>query len=133
MNNPGPERLVDGVTECSGAGLDRDDLGTEELHSEDVEGLAADIFGAHVDGALHAELCAYGCSGHTVLACTGLGDDFGLSEAASDQNLAEGVVDLVGTSVVEILTLEPDVGTVAVLGEALGKMELARAAHVWVV
>ena len=34
------------------AGVDADDLGTEQAHAEDVERLAAHVFRAHVDAAL---------------------------------------------------------------------------------
>lgn len=44
VNYPGAESFVDSVAEGAGAGFDRDDLGTEELHTEYIKGLAADVF-----------------------------------------------------------------------------------------
>lgn len=133
LNDPGAHGLVHGVAEGLASGLNGDNLGAEKLHAEDVEGLTADVFSTHIDCALHAKLGADGGRGDTVLAGAGLGDDLGLAEALGEEELAKGVVDLVGAGVVEILTLQPDVGTAGVLGEALGEVEVAGAAHVLVV
>lgn len=133
VDDPVAESLVDGVAEGAAAGLDGDDLGAEKLHAEDVESLATDILGTHEDGAFHAELGADGSGGNTVLTGTGLGDNLLLAESASEEELAESVVDLVRTGVIEILTLQPDVGTTGVLGETLGLVKLTGTAHPGVV
>ena len=44
-----------------------------------------------------------------MLAGPGLGDDPGLAEPAGEEDLPEGVVDLVGAGVAEVLALEPEV------------------------
>ncbi len=104
--HPVPHGLVDGVLERAAAGLDGKHLGAEQPHAEDVEGLAFDVDGAHVDGALHAQQRRRGGRGHAVLAGAGLGDKAPLAHALGQQRLAEHVVDLVAAGVVEVLALE---------------------------
>lgn len=133
VDDPVTESLVDGVAEGAAAGLDGDDLGAEKLHAEDVESLATNVLGTHEDGALHTELGADGSGGDTVLTGTGLGDNLLLAESAGEKQLTESVVDLVGTGVVEIFTLQPDVGTTSVLSETLGLVKLTGTAHPGVV
>lgn len=43
VHNPGSHGLVDGVSEGAAACLDSNDLGTQQLHSENIEGLSAYI------------------------------------------------------------------------------------------
>ncbi len=76
------------------------------LHAEDVELLAAHVFGAHVDDALESEESADGGGGDAVLAGSGFGDDAVLAHAAREQGLADAVVDLVGSGVEEVFALE---------------------------
>ena len=52
--DPVAHRLVDRVLEGAAARGDRDDLGAKELHSSDVQRLAAGVLLAHVDRALKA-------------------------------------------------------------------------------
>jgi len=104
--NPVAERLVDGVLEGLTAVGDGHDVGAEQPHAGDVEGLSLRVDLAHVDGAVEAEQRSGGGRGNTVLTGAGLGDDAGLAHPPGQQRLAEHVVDLVGTGVVEVLTLE---------------------------
>ncbi len=134
VRDPVADRLTGGVLEGGGAGGHRLHGGAEQAHAEHVEGLAAHVLGAHVDHALQPEAGAHGGGGHAVLAGAGLGDDPLLAHAQSEQRLAEGVVDLVGTGVVEVLALQPDArapfGTGVVGGEPLGLIERGGPAHV---
>ncbi len=109
VHDPGAHSFVDGVAEGAAANFDGDDLSTQEFDAEYVQGLAADVFGAHEDCAGHAEFGADGRRGNAMLACASFGDDFGFAQASGEENLAEGVVDFVGSSVVEVFTFEPDV------------------------
>ena len=106
--DPFPQRLVDGVLEGAAAGGDGDDLGAQELHPEDVEGLALDVDLAHVDPALEAEQGGGGGGGDPVLAGARLRDHPPLAHALGEQGLADDVVELVGAGVVEVLPLEED-------------------------
>jgi len=51
---------------------------------------------------------------HTVLPGPSLGDDALLAHALGQQGLAQGIVDLVGACVVEVLTLQVDAGVGAI-------------------
>lgn len=98
VRHPVPHSLVDGVFEGSGSRCDRDDLGSEHPHPENVQRLATHVLLSHVDNALHAELGAHGRSRDTVLTCSRLGDDALLSDATREQDLTDRVVDLFETS-----------------------------------
>src|SRR5207247_2263432 len=123
VGDPVADGLVDGVLEGAGAGANGADFGAEELHAEDVGRLALDVDLAHVDDALEAEHGADGGGGDAVLAGAGLGDDAALANAAGEEALAEGIVDLVGAGVGEVLALEVDTGTAGVGGELLSEVE----------
>ena len=71
--------------------------------------LAADVLLAHVDVALEPEPRAHRGGRDAVLARARLGDDAALAQPDGEQRLADGVVDLVGAGVVQVLALQPDV------------------------
>lgn len=94
--DPGSHGFVDSITKCARPCFDGDDLSTEELNSEDVEGLSSYIFllecqvskfsdvrgrthSSHIDSAFHSEFCANSGSSNTVLAGTSFGDNFSLA------------------------------------------------------
>ena len=130
VGHPVAQRLVHGVLEGAGAGGDRDDLGAEQLHAEDVGLLAVDVGGAHVHHALHAEARGHGGAGHAVHAGAGLGDDALLAHAPGQQDLADAVVDLVRAGVVQLLALQIDLRAAEVLGQALGVVQRTGTADV---
>ena len=123
VGDPVAHRLVHRVLQRAGAGGDRFHLGTEQLHAEDVGGLALDVDGAHVDGAGQAEQRAHGGGGDAVLAGAGFGDDAGLAHAAGQQDLAHAVVGLVAAGVVQLIALEVDLCAAEVLRQAFGEPE----------
>ena len=102
----------------------------EQLHAEHVRRLAADVFFAHVDDAIEAEVGTGGGRRDAMLAGAGFGDHALLAHAQREQRLADRVVDLVGAGVVEVLALEPDLGAAALLAEPLGMIKRRRAADV---
>jgi hypothetical protein len=54
-----------------------------------------------------------------MLASTSLGNNLGLAQSPREEQLPQGIVDLVAAGVVQILSLQPDVGTASVLRQAL--------------
>jgi hypothetical protein len=72
---------------------------------------------------LQAKAGADGGGGDPVLAGAGLGDDALLAHAPRQQDLAKHVVDLVGTGVVQLVTLEVDLGAAEMVGQALGEIQ----------
>mmetsp|Transcript_15479 Transcript_15479/g.33550 ORF Transcript_15479/g.33550 Transcript_15479/m.33550 type:complete len:670 (+) Transcript_15479:577-2586(+) len=123
VGDPVLHGLVDGVLQGLGSALGRDHLRSEHLHLEDVEGLSLDVNCAHVNDALEAHQGAGRGRGHAVLAGARLGDNSLLAELLGEEGLAEGVVDLVGASVGQLLALEPELGASQGLSQVLGKVE----------
>gem|GEM_PF-2562505 len=130
VGHPVAQGFVHRVFQRAGAGGDRDHLGAQELHAEDVGLLAVDVGGAHVDHALHAEARGHGGGGHAVHAGAGLGDDALLAHAPRQEDLADAVVDLVRAGVVQLFALEVDLRAAAMLGQAFGEIQRGRATDV---
>jgi len=82
----------------------------EQLHAIDIQGLALHVLGAHENGAFEAEKRGGGRGGDTVLAGSRFGDQALLAHAPGQKDLAEHIVDLMSTGMIEILTLEVDLG-----------------------
>mmetsp|Transcript_11982 Transcript_11982/g.33139 ORF Transcript_11982/g.33139 Transcript_11982/m.33139 type:complete len:415 (-) Transcript_11982:284-1528(-) len=125
VRHPVPDGLGGGVLEGGRSCRDRPDLRAKELHPEHVKGLPLHVLGSHVNDALEAQAGAHGGSGHAVLARPGLRDDPLLPELLAHEGLAEGVVDLVGPGVVQVLPLEVDLAAV-VLREPLRVVQRGR-------
>ena len=66
--------------------------------------------------------------GDAVLPRAGLGDDARLAHALGEQDLADGVVDLVRAGVVQVFALEINFRAAEFLGEAFGKIKRRGAA-----
>lgn len=128
--DPVAHRFVDGFFEGGLSGGDWDNFRSHQAHAGDVESLAFHVDGTHVDGAVHAEAGADGGSGDAVLAGSGFGNDAFFSEAFGEKNLADGVVDLVGSGVEEVFALEVNFGAAEFFGPAFGKVERGGAAAV---
>lgn len=100
-----------------------DDLGPEQLHAEDVERLALHIQFAHKNQTFQSHERRGGGGGHSVLPGPGFGDDLLLPEAFRQQDLAQGVVDLVGSGVVQVFPLEVDLGSAHLVRQSLGEIQ----------
>ena len=123
VGHPVAHCFVDSLLE---GGLSRGhphDLGAQKAHPRHVERLAFHVHRAHIDDAFHPRACAHRGGGNAMLAGTGLGDDPALAHPAREKNLPQGVVDLVGPGVKEILAFEVDFGTAQFAGEALSKVK----------
>ena len=127
VRDPVADRLARRLLQGLRPELDRAHLGAEEVHPLDVRGLPAHVLGAHVDDAVEAEARTDGGGRDAVLAGAGLRDDPPLAEPLGEHRLAEGVVQLVGAGVEEVLALQVD----APVGvEARGARERCRAPRV---
>ena len=109
--HPIPHGFVDGVAQGPRAGGDGAHFRTQQPHAEDIGGLPANVFFAHIDDAGQAEPCTGGGRGDTVLTGTCFGNDAFLAHAEGQQCLAERVIDLVGTGVIQIFAFQPDLST----------------------
>ena len=130
IGHPVAQRLVHRVLERARARLHRPHFRAQHLHAEDVRLLPLDVDRAHIDDALQPEPRAGGGGRDAVLAGARLGDDALLAHAPGEQDLAEHIVDLVRAGVIELVALEIDFRAAELLGQALGEIERARAAHV---
>ena len=117
VRDPVAHGLVDGVLERFAAAVHGPHGRAQELHAEHVQGLARHVVGAHVDLAVEAEHGRGRGRGHAVLARAGLGDHAGLAHALGEQDLGQGVVDLVRARVAEVLALQVDLRAAQVLGQ----------------
>ena len=91
--------------------------------------LSLHIGSTHEHFTLHTHQCAYGGCSHSVLAGSRLGNDARLAHFLGQQNLANGVVNLVGTRVIQVLTLQIQLAAI-LLAHAAGKIEWAGAAYI---
>ncbi len=115
VGDPVAQRLVDRVLQSGRTRFDGDDLGAEQTHPGDVEGLPGGVDRTHVDDALEPEQGTRGRRRDAVLAGAGLGDDARLAHALGEQHLPQHVVDLVRSGVVQVFPLEQDARAAGVL------------------
>ena len=94
------------ILQRSRARSHRDYFRAHQPHAEDIQRLPAHVFLTHVHHALHPEPRTNRGRRNAVLSCARLGDDATLAHASRQQRLPNGVVDLVGTRVVQILAFE---------------------------
>ncbi len=120
FGRPETHGLVHGVFQRAAATADRLDFGTEKFHALNIGRLPLDVFGAHEDPALHAEKSRHGGGRHSMLAGPGFGNQLALAHPLGQQGLPKGVVDLVGSCVGQIFTLEIDCSALQRLGQAAG-------------
>ena len=64
-----------------------------------------------------------------MLACTCLGHDARLAHTLGYQDLPNGIVDLVGTSMIEVLALQIELAAIP-LAHTLGEIKWRRTAHI---
>ena len=108
VRHPVAERLVDRVLERARPGRDRHNGRPQQLHAEDVEGLAMRVFFSHVDDAFLAEQRGGRCRRDPVLPRARLRDDPLLAHPPRQQALPEHVVDFVRAGVREVFAFEID-------------------------
>ena len=100
--------LVDGILQRTCAVVHAVHLSAQQFHPVYIQTLAAHIFLAHIDLALHVKQCAGSCSCHAVLTSAGFGDNPLFAHFLCQQNLSQHVVDLVCAGVVQIFPLQID-------------------------
>ena len=111
IGHPVTQGFVQGVFQGFAAGFHRHHGGTQELHAVNIGALAFHILAAHVDHAFQAITGTNGGGGNTVLTRAGFGNDARLAHALGQHGLADGVVDLVGTGVVQVFALQVNLRT----------------------
>src|SRR5208282_3330772 len=128
--DPVAHGFVDGVFEGARTGIDAENFGAQQTHTEDVELLAAHVFGAHVDHTLEAEQGADGGRGYAMLTGAGFRYDAVLAHAFHQQGLAEAVVDFVRAGVEKIFALEINFRASKFCGQAAREEQRRRASSI---
>ena len=75
-------------------------LGAKQPHPVYIWFLAVDIFCAHKDFTFHIEQRAGCCGSNPMLACAGLGNNFGLAHFLGKQCLTQHIIDFMRACVV---------------------------------
>src|SRR3990172_10640987 len=76
---------------------------SKHVHPEHIQALSMNILFAHVDHALESHESRHRSRSYPVLPCPSLSDDAPFAHPLCEQDLAESVVDLMGTGVEKIL------------------------------
>ena len=105
-SGPFAHGLIDSIFEDSGTALHRMHSGAQKFHAIDIEPLTFAVDRAHKDFTFHTKESRGGRRCHTVLSGARLGDDAGLPHFFRQQDLAKYIVDLVGSCVIEVFTLD---------------------------
>ena len=129
MTAPVANGLVGGVLQGLVATLHRYDRCAQHPHSFHVHMLALHIKSTLIHGARHIHQRTSRSCCDTVLTCTCLGNDACLAQLLGQENLSQRIVNLVGTRVVEVFTLQIKL-TAILLTHALGIVEWGRTTHV---
>ena len=129
MTAPVADGFVGGIFQRLVATLYWHHRGSQHLHAFHVHVLTLNIKGSLIHCAGHVHQCTSGGCCHTVLTCTCLGNDTLLAHLLGKENLTEGIVDFVGTRVVEVFTLEIELTTI-LLTHTLSKIEWRRASNI---
>ena len=128
--NPSTEGCIYCVLKHARAIGNTENFGTKQLHTENVKRLTFNIFLTHIDSTVHIEKSS-GCRCcDTVLTCTCFGNDFLLAHAFSKQDLTKGIVNLVGTCVVKILTFKVNLRPTNMVGQTFGVVKRRLTAHI---
>ena len=127
IGDPVAQPFVHGILQRACTARDRNDFRAQQTHAEHIWLLPFNVLRTHVNKARQAKACANSGRRNAMLASTCFCDDPRFAHTNGKQNLANAVVDLVRTSVVQFVALEPDLRAFArwrvlahFIGQALG-------------
>ena len=103
--SPLSHRFGYGILQRRRARLYRDHLRAEQPHAINVESLADGVLLSHEHDTFHAHQRSCRCRRHAVLACSCLRDQAGLAHLLRKQGLAEHIVDLVRSCMIQVFAL----------------------------
>ena len=130
IGDPVAHRLVDCILKRPSPGRHRHHLGPKDSHPGHVKCLSLGVLFPHVDRALDTHQRRSSGGRNAVLSGSGLGNHPFLAHPFRQQQLAEDVIDLVTTRVVEVLTLEEDRGTATFSGKPVYRGQRARSTDI---
>ena len=105
-------------------------LRTQKLHTINIECLADRILLSHIDLTFQPQKCCCSCSRNTVLSGTGLCNNPCLAHLLCKKRLPQNIVDLMGTGVIQIFSLEIDLGSSQILRHLLRIIKQRRASRI---
>ena len=129
MTTPVANGLVGSILQSLIATLNWINLCTEHAHAFHIHMLALYIQGSHIYSAGHVHKSTYRGSGHTMLTSTCLSYNTCFTHPLCQQNLPYGIVYLMSTSMVEVLTLEVQFATVF-LAHAFSQIQWAGTTYI---
>ena len=130
IRRPIAQRLVQRVLQRAAARRDRDDSRAEQFHAIDIRRLPLHIIRAHINDTFQTEAGGDRRARHAVLPRARLRNQPRFAEAFCQQRLADGVVNLVGAGVVQILALQPNLRAACFFRQAFGEIQRRRAADI---
>ena len=129
MTAPVAYRLVGRILEGLVSTVHRIDLSTQHAHALYVRTLTLYIQCAHIHAARHIHQSAHRSCSHSVLTCSRLCYDTSLAHLLGNQDLSDGIVDLMCASVIEVLALQIELATIF-LAHALCEIQWRRTTHI---
>ena len=124
------ESRIDSIFQRRGTPRHGHQVTAQDLHLGDVRVFLFDIHLTHVNLAWNSNQGAGSGQSHPVLTRTGLGQHLLLTHVLCQQGLADAVIDLVGTGVIEVLTLEIDPRSTELFRQPAGVEQWTRAADI---
>ena len=124
------ERRIDRVLERGGTACHGHQVTAQDLHLGDVRVFLLDIHLTHVDLTGDTDQGAGRRQRHTMLPGPGLGQHLLLPHVLGQQCLADTMIDLVRTGMVEILAFQEDARTTEFFRQTAGVEQRARATDV---
>ena len=122
MAAPVANGLVGSILQRFVATLNGEHFGSQHTHAFYIYMLAFHIQCAHIYTTRHIHQGAYGSCGNTVLSGSGFCNDACLAHLAGKQNLAYGIVNFVGSCMVQVFALQVKLAAVF-LAHAFGIIE----------
>src|SRR3989338_4571607 len=108
ISRPIPDSLIHRVFKGLTSAIYRDYPGPEQFHPKDIQLLPVNVLLAHKDIALQSKHRRHRSRGHTVLTGSGLSNKAAFIHPQSQQCLADGIVDFMGSGMQEIFALKVD-------------------------
>ena len=113
MAAPVADGCAAGITQRHVSRSHRMHFCTQHLHTLYIRVLAFHIGSSHEHLTVHAHQSTDRSRSHSVLSGSRLAGNAGLAHLLCQQDLSDGVVDLVGTRVVQVFTFQIELATIA--------------------
>ena len=127
---PVTESFIYGILQYPGSFSNRYHFGAKSIHPENIGTLPLNINLSHIYGAFKSKFRSHCCSCHAMLSGTSLCNDPGLSHSLYQKPLPHNVICLMGTCMIQILTLYVDTRAIKMICKVFGKSNWRRPAGI---